>query len=57
MRYQARSIILGLSILGAAWLLQDIKVTIDHVVVMDTVDTKSTTESADQDTSNTATQI
>lgn len=57
MKYHIRSIIFGLSIFGAAWMLQDIHVTFDHVVVMDTVDTKSADESADQDASNTATQI
>lgn len=47
MQMQIRAIILGLAILGAAWILHDTTITIDHVVVMESIDGGTTTESAD----------
>ena len=47
MQMQIRAIIFGLAILGAAWILHDTTITIDHIVVMDSTNGESTTESAD----------
>ena len=46
MQMQIRAIIFGLAILGAAWILHDSTITIDHVVLMESID-DTTTESAD----------
>lgn len=46
MQMQIRAIIFGLAILGAAWILHDTTITIDHIVVMESID-DTTTESAD----------
>ena len=46
MQMQIRAIIFGLAILGAAWILHDTTITIDHVVVMESID-DTTTESTD----------
>lgn len=47
MQMQIRAIIFGLAILGAAWILHDTTITIDHVIVMDTSNGDATAESAD----------
>lgn len=47
MQMQIRAIIFGLAILGAAWILHDTTITIDHIVVMESSNGESTTESAD----------
>ena len=47
MQMQIRAIILGLALLGAAWILHDTTITIDHVIVMDSTYGDTTTESAD----------
>ena len=45
MQMQIRAIIFGLAILGAAWILHDTTITIDHIVVMESSD--GDTESTD----------
>ena len=46
MKYQIRAIILGLSILGAAWILHDVQISVDHYF-MDIDSGNTTAEPAD----------